>query len=467
VTVPVKDDSDARYAAVKLGELLADITMSLSATEIHAMIVTRLRRSDYDARLARLVAGASEFANLWNALVQGVPAPAMAWETVALPTVVAFSNPKTLKARLELATSLWLVIHNASEEELAERAEGWAPEPHDENAELVTEDQPFGPSRMLNLFPTENLGPSAPKRRWSRSLITLALVLATAAGGLWWFVQEPTSGKDQSSAQSPIRSDPRQQTSTSAQPTASPTALPAAGDTSTDKPPSTSVPPPSVSWTGEGPAVAPTAPHGLAVRNILSTGVALSWQPPVNPGSGGVSYYRIFVDGTNVGWTDVTRAPIRGLTSGVTYSFSVVAYNGAGLASPPSEVVTATTLAPSPAPSTGPPAPSPVVGTDPSGSIALGNSFAVYGSGLPCAAPARVRVFLGGQPVAAADLDSKGSFSAAIPVDNTNPAMPRFTVMTSGEQVVLTTGAWPIVVKLASQGSCTVTANYSTQVSFH
>jgi hypothetical protein len=461
--VPVEDDADARYAAVKLGELLADITMSLSATEIHAMIVTRLRRSDYDARLARLVAGSGEFANLWNALIQGVATPAAAWETVALPTLVAFSSPKTLKARLELATNLWLVIHNGSKEELAERAEGWAPESRGKEIDTYAADQPFGPNPRLNLFPTESLAAPAAKPRWTRGLVTLAAVLLTAAGGLWWIAQEPTSSSGQTPVLPPISTGfPQQGVTLSPEATASPTAI-VPGQGPADLPPSTSVPP-SVAWQGEGQAIPPTPPHGLAVRDVTLTSVALSWQPPVNAGSGGISYYRIFVDGAYVGWTSQTRAPISGLASGVTYAFSIVAYNIAGLASPPSEVVSATTLtAP---PSSPPPGPPLELGTIPGSPIALGTSFTVVGSGLPCASPARVRVFLGGQPVAATELDSKGSFSANVPIDISDPVMPRFTVLTSGEKILLTAGAWPIVIKLSSQAGCSVNANYPIQVTF-
>ena len=98
----------------------------------------------------------------------------------------------------------------------------------------------------------------------------------------------------------------------------------------------------------------------------------------------------------------------------------------------------------------------------------LGNSFAIVGTGMPCVGPARVRVFLGGHPVAALELNAQGGFSATVIVDNADPALPRFKVLTTGEQITLTAGSWPIAVKLAADqpAGCSVTANYNGQAIF-
>ncbi|GIH10974.1 hypothetical protein Rhe02_90410 [Rhizocola hellebori] len=463
MTVPVKDDSDARYAAVKLGELLADVTVSLTATEIHAMIVTRLRRSDFDERLARVVAGASEFTNLWNALIQGLHLPEAAWPTVALPTIVAFSSPKTLKARLELATSLWIAAQGGVQEQVAEPGEIDQTAEHPQigpAAEPGAADRRPTARAALTFFPTAYLSLPALKRRWPGVLVALVLVAMVVAGYLW-YSDESTPSNALPPGGSPIStSQPQQSLTPGAQASPSPSALPTSGDTSS-APPSTGTPP-SANWTGTAAAVAPTAPLSVTVRGVTQNSVALSWQPPSAPGSGDIAYYRIVVDGADKGWTSATRSTINNLSAGATYTFTVVAHNAAGLASPPSHALTVTTLVPP----TGAPAPAPTFTIDPSGSIPLGNSFTVTGAGLPCVAPQNVRIFLGGHPVAVAQLTAEGGFSVSVPIDNSEPATPRFRVLTTGEQVTLTAGVWPITVKLASQPPCQVTANYPAEVTF-
>jgi hypothetical protein len=200
------------------------------------------------------------------------------------------------------------------------------------------------------------------------------------------------------------------------------------------------------------------------VRSATSTTVGLLWSPPADAGSGQISHYRIFRDGTDVGWTAETRAAITRLMPGASYGFSVVAYNQAGLASPSSEVVNATTAIDPATP--GPATPVVTVRISPQPAIVLGDSFAIVGAGWPCTAPALVRVLLGGQPVALGLLDAHGAFTANIAVDSDVPATPHMHHLISGEPIVLTKGQWQVTVELAAQPSCAATVSKSAQVTF-
>ena len=84
---------------------------------------------------------------------------------------------------------------------------------------------------------------------------------------------------------------------------------------------------------------APNPPTGLMVEQVTDTGVIVSWTPPADTTN--VTGYRIFYgDGTEEGSMDVTgsnmtTATISGLTTGSTYSITIVATSD-GI---PSEVV--------------------------------------------------------------------------------------------------------------------------------
>ncbi|GIH10975.1 hypothetical protein Rhe02_90420 [Rhizocola hellebori] len=460
--MPVTGDFDTHESAVKLGELLADLTPGLTAAEIHAVIAARLEQSDDDPRLASLVADGHDFAAKWTALAQGQPLPGPAWETVVLPAVVAFSSQQTLKAHLERATSLWMSTHPDEGEALpAVDAEGQAMAAHD--VRLGIPDGHSGQHPVLTLFPTDDLTAPAATQRWPRSLVALALVALAVAGGFWWLDHGLTSA-GQPQVMSPAGVGQPQPQSTGPRTTRAPVmpSAPGAGPAEPTAPSTLAAPTPT--WAGTGPVVAPTAPLGLTVRGTTSTTVHLSWLPPVDPGSGGVSHYRILRDGADAGWTVNNRVAVNQLTPGASYTFGIVAYNSAGLASPSSETVNATTM--SVVSPTATPPPVAVLSISPRPAIKLGDPFAVTGTGWPCFAPSTVRVLLGGRAVALATLDDLGAFAVAIEVNATNPAAPEVRALDGGDPIVLVKGVLPVVAELATQPSCAINLRQSTQINF-
>jgi hypothetical protein len=458
--VQVTGDFDAQESAVMLGELLTGLTRGLSAGEIHAVIAARLDSPEDDPRLASLVANGAEFATMWTALALGEPLPSRAWETVVLPALIAFSSQQTLKADLERATRLWLATQNldqATSEWHAKAGSG-------ADARRGVATGHIGTHPVLTLFPTDDLTAPATTQFWPRSLVALALVALTVAAGFWWLDSKPTSGNT-SPQGAPLGVSQLQQQTPSGEPTATPVVLRSPGAVPIETALPSTLPPPSPTWAGPGPAIAPGAPTGLTANGTTSTTVSLSWLPPADPGSGQIAYYRIFRDGVDAGWTAETRAVINRLMPGSSYAFHVIAYNQAGLASPSSNVVTATTPVVV-APTTGPPTPVVMLAISPQPSIKLGDSFAVVGAGWPCAAPARVRISLGGQPVAVGMLDGQGAFTATIAVDSDEPATPHVHHAVTGEAIVLTKGTWQVTAELAGQPSCTSTVSKSAQVTF-
>jgi hypothetical protein len=458
--VPVTGDFDAPQAAVKLSELLADLTAGLSAGEIHAVIAARLDSPEDDPRLSSLVADGAQFSAMWTALAQGESLPARAWETVVLPALIAFSGRQTLKADLERATSLWLATQHLDQS----ASGGQAPVVAGGDARRGIPAGHIGTHPVLTLFPTDDLTAPATTQFWPRSLVALALVALTVTAGFWWL--DDRSAPSNSSPQGPpLGVSQLEQQTPSAEPTGAPVGLRTPGTSPVDPALPSTLPPPSPTWSGPGPAVAPTAPTGLTVRETTSTTVGLAWLPPAEPGSGQIAYYRIFRDGADAGWTAETRVVINRLMPGARYAFHVIAYNEAGMASPSSDVVTATTTVV--APSTGPP-PARVVTLEisPQTAIILGDSFAVVGSGWPCSAPAGVRISLGGQPVAVGALDAQGAFTARIAVDSDEPATPHVHHAVTGEPIVLTKGIWLVTAELAGQATCTSAMSKSAQVNF-
>jgi hypothetical protein len=315
----------------------------------------------------------------------------------------------------------------------------------------------------LTLFPTDDLTAPAATQRWPRSLAGLAVVALAVAGGFWWLDSRPTSGQPPYLS-SPTGPGQSQVLTPSAGSSAAAIGLPSP-DAAAGEPlePSTTTPP-SASWSGSDPATAPSAPFGLAVRGSTSSSINLSWQPPADPGSGQIIYYRVFRDGVDSGWTPNHRVSVVSLAPGMRYSFNIVAYNAAGLASPLSEAAVGTTAA-APA-SSAPPAPSPTVSISPRPGIRLGDSFAVVGANWPCKAPATIRILLGAQAVAIADLDSAGAFTVNIAVDATNPDAPHAQALGSGEPIMLMKGLWQVTAELASQPYCGVSLSLTTQANF-
>ncbi|GGM35265.1 hypothetical protein GCM10011608_19860 [Micromonospora sonchi] len=99
----------------------------------------------------------------------------------------------------------------------------------------------------------------------------------------------------------------------------------------------------------DGDTVPPTAPAGLTVSAITSTGATLTWTPSTdNVGVTGYRIYRLELGEVLVGTATGTTYALTGLNPQTTYRFYVVAIDAAGNASPPSATVTVTTSAPLP-----------------------------------------------------------------------------------------------------------------------
>lgn len=98
---------------------------------------------------------------------------------------------------------------------------------------------------------------------------------------------------------------------------------------------------------------APTAPSGVRVTSTTSTSAALAWTAATD--NVGVTGYRIFRNGTQVGTTQGTTFTDTALTPGTQYSYTVKAIDAAGNLSAASTAATATTAsgAQPPPPATG------------------------------------------------------------------------------------------------------------------
>ncbi len=83
-----------------------------------------------------------------------------------------------------------------------------------------------------------------------------------------------------------------------------------------------------LSLSGDADGVPPTAPQGLQVQPTSSTSVALTWRASTD--DVGVTDYRVFRDGTQVGSTPSTSFSDTGLTAGTTYTYTVAAADAAG-----------------------------------------------------------------------------------------------------------------------------------------
>jgi chitodextrinase len=111
--------------------------------------------------------------------------------------------------------------------------------------------------------------------------------------------------------------------------------------TSTSPPPPTTSPPPPTADTS-----APSVPAGLAATAVSDTQVNLSWWASTD--NVGVTGYKIFRNGTQVGTATNTSYQDTGLSGGATYSYAVAANDAAGNASTQSSSVSVTTPAPTP-----------------------------------------------------------------------------------------------------------------------
>ena len=87
----------------------------------------------------------------------------------------------------------------------------------------------------------------------------------------------------------------------------------------------------------------PTVPQGLQAFPESETSISMQWQAAADPETG-VSAYRVYRDGAKVAQTNTTSYVDSGLNDATSYTYTVSAVNGAGLASAESTPASATTL---------------------------------------------------------------------------------------------------------------------------
>jgi hypothetical protein len=245
---------------------------------------------------------------------------------------------------------------------------------------------------------------------------------------------------------------PSAQPSTSTSPTESPIASPTADPSMLPMTPSPL--PPGV--------VAPTAPRALASTGKTQTTATLSWQPPANAGTGGLSRYRVFKGMAEIGTALGTSFTATGLTPKTTYGFSVLAVNHAGASSPPSNSVAVTTD-PTPPPTP----PDAKVWVDPGSEVSYGLAFSIVGGSWPCTASAQIDIYMANMLIAKASTDANGRFEVW-PEVITEPTHAKIPVLgPSGDYLVLQRDK-PETVRavLTSQPQCSATAVRTTTVTF-
>ncbi|MDP2877646.1 MAG: fibronectin type III domain-containing protein [Holophaga sp.] len=88
----------------------------------------------------------------------------------------------------------------------------------------------------------------------------------------------------------------------------------------------------------------PSVPINLATSNVTATGLTLTWTAATD--NLGVTGYRVFRNGTQVGTPTTTSFAQTGLTPSTAYSYTVAALDAAGNVSPQSAAHSVTTAAP-------------------------------------------------------------------------------------------------------------------------
>ncbi|HSR15352.1 MAG TPA: fibronectin type III domain-containing protein, partial [Gemmatimonadales bacterium] len=101
----------------------------------------------------------------------------------------------------------------------------------------------------------------------------------------------------------------------------------------------------------------PTIPQDLVATPVGTGRIDLSWSASTDPESG-ITGYRVFRDGVEVGETVQTVYQDDGLSAGTSYAYYIVARNGDDLESAPSQIVSAATFD-----GTGPTTPADLVAT--------------------------------------------------------------------------------------------------------
>ncbi|HZP54786.1 cellulose binding domain-containing protein [Actinocrinis sp.] len=99
----------------------------------------------------------------------------------------------------------------------------------------------------------------------------------------------------------------------------------------------------STGSSGGGDTTPPSVPGNLSVTGVTSSSASLSWSPSTD--NVGVSGYRVYRNGTQVGSTAGTSFTDTGLSASTQYTYTVAAYDAAGNVSSQSSGVTATTSA--------------------------------------------------------------------------------------------------------------------------
>ncbi|MBS2963541.1 fibronectin type III domain-containing protein, partial [Actinocrinis puniceicyclus] len=94
---------------------------------------------------------------------------------------------------------------------------------------------------------------------------------------------------------------------------------------------------------GAGDTTPPSTPTNVVASGVTSSSVSLSWSPSTD--NVGVTGYRIYRNGTQVGTATSTSYTDTGLTASTQYSYTVAAYDAAGNVSTPSSAVSTTTSA--------------------------------------------------------------------------------------------------------------------------
>jgi hypothetical protein len=449
VTVPVTGEVfETPEVLGRLAGFLRDLTEDLPAGEVYAAIDEQRDLPDHDERMDGVLGDRERFVAAWAAVTAGLPLPEAAWESVVLPAVVAFSTKASIKLHLELAASYWVKAEAAIGAITSGRTA------------MVTERPPEPELDALPSFATPLVGigaaPAITEPRRRRRLLVLLLMtlllLAAAAFVTWRALSAPAgrpSGVDSS--------DAKVVASTGATPSVAPSASPVAEVVL--PPPPQKRPAPSPTWTGPGPAIAPGVPTALGLIKVTTSTIAFDWQAPADPGTGGIAYYRITLDGQDAGWTTETKATIGGLAPATTHTVTVLAVNGAGLTSAPSGPLTATTAALPTQQASPTPSATPQITVSPSGTIPLGDSFTVSGIGWICSAPGQVQVTLNGQLVAQRSTDPQGAFIAPVNIHADPDGTYYASVLGSGDRVAVTAGANSVGVQCDSL-SQTITVDF-------
>ncbi len=95
--------------------------------------------------------------------------------------------------------------------------------------------------------------------------------------------------------------------------------------------------------TGTTLAPPPSVPTGLSGSSPSTSQVTLSWTASTDTGGPGIGGYKVYRGGTQIGTSTTTSYQDSGLSAGTSYSYTVAAYDTAGVTSAQSAAVSVTT----------------------------------------------------------------------------------------------------------------------------